>query len=79
MNKYLKYLLTASAVLSIFSLVGFISLGAAPSQTQQENTLVGADLAASITNLQQASTATDAILSVTGKILSTLNLLDFLK
>ena len=46
---------------------------------QQENTLVGADLAASITNLQQASTATDAILSVTGKILSTLNLLDFLK
>jgi flagellar hook-associated protein 3 FlgL len=46
---------------------------------QQENTLVGADLAASITNLQQATTATNAILSATGQILSTLNLLDFLK
>jgi flagellar hook-associated protein 3 FlgL len=46
---------------------------------QQENGLVGADLASSITNLQQASTATQAILSATGQILSTLNLLDFLK
>jgi len=46
---------------------------------QQENALVGVDLATSITNLEQASTATSAILSATGKILSTLNLLDFLK
>jgi flagellin-like hook-associated protein FlgL len=46
---------------------------------QQENTLVGADLASSITNLQQATTATNAILSATGQILSTLNLLNFLK
>ena len=46
---------------------------------QQENTLVGADMATSITNLQQATTATNAILSATGQILSTLNLLNFLK
>jgi flagellin-like hook-associated protein FlgL len=46
---------------------------------QQENTLVGADLASSITNLQQATTATNAILSATGQILTTLNLLNFLK
>jgi len=46
---------------------------------QQENALVGADLAASITSLQQATTATEAILSATGQVLSTLNLLNFLK
>jgi flagellar hook-associated protein 3 FlgL len=46
---------------------------------QQENDLTGADLASSITNLQQASTATDAILSAAGQILSTLHLFDFLK
>ncbi|MBZ5642910.1 MAG: flagellar hook-associated protein FlgL [Acidobacteriia bacterium] len=45
----------------------------------QENSLVGADLATSITNLQQASTATTAILSATSQILSTMNLLNFLK
>lgn len=52
------------------------------SQTQlatQENTLVGADLATSITNLEQASTATSAILTATSQILSTMNLLNFLK
>jgi flagellar hook-associated protein 3 FlgL len=45
----------------------------------QENSLVGVDLATSITNLEQASTATSAILSATNQILSTLNLLDYLK
>ncbi|HXP81309.1 MAG TPA: flagellar hook-associated protein FlgL [Verrucomicrobiae bacterium] len=45
----------------------------------QENTLVGVDLATSITNLEQASTATNAILSATNQILSTLNLLNYLK
>jgi flagellar hook-associated protein 3 FlgL len=44
-----------------------------------ENSLVGADMATSITNLEQASTATNAILSATNQILSTLNLLDYLK
>ena len=46
---------------------------------QQENSLVGADLAGSITNLEQANTATSAILTATNQILSTLNLLNFLK
>jgi flagellar hook-associated protein 3 FlgL len=46
---------------------------------QQENTLVGVDLATSITNLQQASVATSAILSATNQILTTLNLLNYLK
>src|SRR6266849_9919830 len=46
---------------------------------QQENTLVGVDLASSITNLQQSTIATNAILSAAGQILSTLNLLSFLK
>ena len=46
---------------------------------QQESTLVGADLATSITNLTQATVATNAILSASGQILSTLNLLNFLK
>ena len=45
----------------------------------QENSLVGVDLATSITNLEQASTATNAILTATNQILSTLNLLNFLK
>lgn len=46
---------------------------------QQENSLVGVDLTTSITNLQQASTATSAILSATNQILTTLNLLDYLQ
>jgi flagellar hook-associated protein 3 FlgL len=46
---------------------------------QQENSLVGVDLAKAITNLEQAGVATDAILSATSRILSTLNLLNFLK
>jgi len=45
----------------------------------QENSLVGADLASSISNLEQAGVATNAILSATGQILSTLNLLNYLK
>jgi flagellar hook-associated protein 3 FlgL len=45
----------------------------------QENSLVGVDLATSITNLEQAGVATNAILSATGQILSTLNLLNYLK
>jgi flagellar hook-associated protein 3 FlgL len=45
----------------------------------QENALVGIDLAASITNLEQAGVATNAILGATGQILSTLNLLNYLK
>ncbi len=51
-------------------------------QTQlatQENSLVGVDLAASITNLEQAGVATNAILSATSQVLSTLNLLSYLK
>ena len=44
-----------------------------------ENSLVGVNLATSITNMEQASTATNAILSATNQILSTLNLLDYLK
>jgi flagellar hook-associated protein 3 FlgL len=46
---------------------------------QQENALVGADLATSITNLSLATTATNAILSATGQILSTMSLLNYLK
>jgi flagellar hook-associated protein 3 FlgL len=46
---------------------------------QQENSLVGADLAASITNFEQATTATNAILNATNQILTTLNLLNYLK
>lgn len=46
---------------------------------QQENSLVGADLATSITNFEQATTATNAILNATNQILSTLNLLNYLK
>ncbi len=46
---------------------------------QQENSLVGVDLAAAATNLSQSTTATNAILSATGQILSTMNLLNFLK
>jgi len=45
----------------------------------QENSLVGADLSVSITNLEQAGVATSAILSATSQILSTLNLLSYLK
>jgi flagellin-like hook-associated protein FlgL len=46
---------------------------------QEENSLVGADLSASITNFQQATVATNAILNATNQILTTLNLLDYLK
>jgi flagellar hook-associated protein 3 FlgL len=46
---------------------------------QSENSLVGVDMATAITNLQQASVATNAILSATNQILTTLNLLNFLK
>lgn len=46
---------------------------------QQENSLVGADLAATITNFEQASVATNAILNATNQVLTTLNLLDYLK
>jgi flagellar hook-associated protein 3 FlgL len=45
----------------------------------QENTLVGADLATSITNLTQATVATNAILAAAGQVLQTMNLLSFLK
>jgi flagellar hook-associated protein 3 FlgL len=46
---------------------------------QQENSLVGVDMANAITNLEQASVATNAILGATNQILTTLNLLNFLK
>jgi flagellar hook-associated protein 3 FlgL len=46
---------------------------------QQENSLVGVDMAAAITNLEQAGVATDAILTATNRILTTLNLLNYLK
>lgn len=46
---------------------------------QQENSLVGVDLATAATNLSQSTTATNAILSAAGQILSTMNLLNFLK
>lgn len=46
---------------------------------QQENSLVGVDLAPSITNFEQATVATNAILNATNQILTTLNLLDYLK
>jgi flagellar hook-associated protein 3 FlgL len=46
---------------------------------QQENSLVGVDLSVAITNLEQAGVATSAILSATSRILSTLNLLNYLK
>lgn len=46
---------------------------------QQENSLVGVDLSAAATNLSQSTTATNAILSAAGQILSTMNLLNFLK
>jgi flagellar hook-associated protein 3 FlgL len=45
----------------------------------QENSLVGVDLSVSITNLEQAGVATNAILTATSQILSTLNLLNYLK
>jgi flagellin-like hook-associated protein FlgL len=45
----------------------------------QENSLIGVDLATSITNLEQAGVATNAILGATNQILSTLNLLDYLQ
>jgi flagellar hook-associated protein 3 FlgL len=46
---------------------------------QAENSLVGVDMATAITNLEQASVATNAILSATNQILTTLNLLNYLK
>ena len=47
--------------------------------SERENTLVGADISVSATNFQQASLATEAILTATGQILSSMNLLNFLK
>jgi flagellar hook-associated protein 3 FlgL len=46
---------------------------------QAENSLVGVDMASAITNLEQAGVATNAILSATNQILTTLNLLTYLK
>jgi hypothetical protein len=46
---------------------------------QHENALVGANLSAWITNLRQSTIATDAIPSTSGQILSSMNLLNFLK
>jgi len=45
----------------------------------QENALIGADMAAAATNLSQSTTAVNALLSATNQILSTLNLLDYLR
>ena len=45
----------------------------------QENALVGVDLAAAATKLSQSTTATNAILAASNQILSTLNLLNYLK
>jgi flagellar hook-associated protein 3 FlgL len=45
----------------------------------QENALIGVDMATAATNLSQSTTATNAILAATNQILSTMNLLDFLK
>jgi flagellin-like hook-associated protein FlgL len=49
------------------------------SLSTQENSLVGADLAKSATDLAQAQIANQATLSATGRILSLPTLLDFLK
>jgi flagellar hook-associated protein 3 FlgL len=46
---------------------------------QRENSLVGVDLSVALTNLEQAGVATNAILGATSQILSTLNLLNYLK
>jgi flagellar hook-associated protein 3 FlgL len=45
----------------------------------QENALVGADIAATATNLAQSQTDQQAVLSATGRILNLPTLLDFLK
>ncbi|HTT34029.1 MAG TPA: flagellar hook-associated protein FlgL [Methylomirabilota bacterium] len=49
------------------------------SLSSQENTLAGADLAETATNLAQAQLANQATLSATGRILSLPTLLDFIK
>ena len=46
--------------------------------SSQENTLVGADLAAVASNLAQAQTANQATIAATGRILSEPNLLDYI-
>ena len=47
--------------------------------SSQENALIGVDMATAATNLSQSTTATNAVLAATNQILSTMNLLDFLK
>lgn len=47
--------------------------------SKQESSLVGADLAATATQLAQAQTASQAVLSATGRILGLPTLLDYLK
>jgi len=47
--------------------------------SQQENSLVGADLASVATNFAQAQVANQATLNATAKVLSLPNLLDFIK
>jgi flagellar hook-associated protein 3 FlgL len=45
----------------------------------QENALIGVNLATAATNLSQSTVATNAVLAATNQILSTLNLLSYLK
>jgi len=45
----------------------------------QENSLIGVDLATAATNLSQSTLAVNAVLAATNQILSTLNLLSYLK
>lgn len=45
----------------------------------QENSLIGANMTVAATNLSQATVATNAVMAATSQILSTLNLLNFLK
>jgi flagellin-like hook-associated protein FlgL len=47
--------------------------------SQQENTLVGADLATAETNFAQAQVANQATLNATARVLGLPTLLDFLK
>jgi flagellar hook-associated protein 3 FlgL len=47
--------------------------------SQQQNKLVGADMAAVVTNLSQSQTAMQAVMSATGRVLGLPTLLDFLK
>ena len=47
--------------------------------SQQQNKLVGADMAAVVTNLSQSQTAMQAVMSATGRVLGLPTLLDFLR